>query len=255
MPKEYILAKGRFKVADLAASGLPKKLVDVGETPMFEMTIDSEYAENRPTANAISGKDMRVLTSMDFKAQITCREATAKNLALFVFGTTATRTSASVANIPFTETAAAGDILRLPNGYTNVSAGVIKDSAGTPTTLVAGTDYVLDSMNGTLRVLNVTGKTQPLTFSGTVGAAEIVGAGTKRAQDKYILFEGILISQNDKPIIVEILRGNLSPTKAITFKGDKVADFVLDVECLENTDLPVDSVFGNTVKITYPTVA
>lgn len=81
-----------------------------------------------------------------------------------------------------------GQVIKLP--HMNVSAVAVKDSAGSPATLVAATHYELDAVAGTIKILNLAAFTQPLKVDYTPGAVKIIGALKAPDVDYTLVFNG-----------------------------------------------------------------
>lgn len=252
MPKKYYVGRGSFEIADLDANGNPKKFYNPGETPMFQIATNPTFIDNTPTDKAVNNKDLHLLVNLETTLSMQCKEIGGENLALFTAGTRAAQNSQVVTGAPFSSsTIQANEVWALPNGAVNVSNAVITDSAATPATLVAGTDYDLDAVYGTIKFKNVTGKTQPFKFSGTVGAAEVVGIATAQIPNKFVRFKGIILTISARPIIADFYNVSFSPAKNIMLKTgeNNLTTFDLDADVLENTDRPADLLLGRTGRI------
>lgn len=249
----YLLLRGEFDIADRDAAGNPKALQAMGETPDFEIMVEEERAENFATGGAFNEKDLSVTMQVMVKAMMKTKEATAANLSLAVFGTQTEQASRDIADVAFPVGIADGETHFIPGRPVNVSALVITQT-GAGGALVAGDDYIADLVHGTVKFLDVAGKTQPFKAGFTEGASESVAVMTKVTPEKFLLFRGINIADNEKPVIVEAYRVRFSPAKKIPVKmgdGKNVSDFEFDVELLADPTKPRDTVLGRYGRIRY----
>lgn len=143
---------------------------------------------------------------------MTMDEILTENVALALYNDTVAISGASVTGEAAPLGLVAGDTVALANQF--VSSVVVHDSAGTPATLVAGTDYTVASANrGLIDFLNVTGFTQPFTFNYTYAASTSIAMMMKATPpERYIIFDGQNTETGD-PITVDLYRVQFLPTK------------------------------------------
>jgi hypothetical protein len=126
-------------------------------------------------------------------------------------------------------TAAVGDLLAFAKR--NASAVVIKDSTGTPKTLVANTNYSLNAKAGHITLLDITTGgpyVQPFKADYTPGACYEVGLLTQGSVEYYLRFEGLNTADTNEPVIIDLYRVMFDPAKEFALLTDDFAKFVLD---------------------------
>lgn len=211
----YLLLRGTVDIADRLSTGEPAKLMELGETPQFELMIEEQRAENYATSGALNEKDLSVPIQIDVKGALTMKEADADRLTLAVFGEKAADAGGSATAQPFPAGIVNGEKHLLPGRPLNVTSVTLVDSAATPATLVLDSDYSLDAEVGTVKFLDVTGFTQPFKASYTEGASTGVAIATKVTPEKYLLFRGINLADNEKSVVAEFYRTRIGPAKKV----------------------------------------
>ncbi len=242
----YLMCRGALKIANRAADGTPGALTDVGENIIFALEISKEYKENFSTRYSIAEKDAHVPVKQSLKLMLTLKEATVANLELILHGKKTAYAGGSVSAQNFPAGIVAGETYELPGMTGTPSAVIITDSAGSPVTLGAGTDYTVDLNFGTVTFLIVTGKTQPFRAVYTQAASTRASILAQEVPNKYLRFEGINIGNNDgnKNVIAKIYNGKLMPAKKVDLKGEDYAMFEIEVECLIDPNKAEDPELG-----------
>jgi hypothetical protein len=241
----YHLGKGPLYIADNDANGVAGALTDVGEV-MISVEVTKEYKSNTSTRNELNEKDAHVPVSQEVKGTLTLKESTAKNLELILHGTKTANAGGSVTAQAFPSGIVAGEEHLLPGFSGIVSALSIVDSAGTPTTLVLGTNYTVDLNYGRVKFILVTGFTQPFKASFTNAASTRNSILTKRVVNKRLRLEGINIGNNDgaRKFIDEFYSVTLMPAKKIEPKSEDYATYELEFECISDPTKASDTEFG-----------
>jgi len=190
------LLNNKLYLAARDTNGKPGKLQDLGDCPMFEMNFEAEYAENWTSQGRVKVRDASFPRKLDVSAKMTLKEATLQNLAFFTHGELQTRAGETVTLEDFPATVAVGETHLLPGAALpdDVSSVVIKDSQGTPATLVLNTDYTLDADLGAIAILNLTGYTQPLQATYTTPSRSILSFARNAAAANEYWF--VLIGEN-----------------------------------------------------------
>jgi hypothetical protein len=146
----------------------------------------------------------------------------------------------------------AGDTYQVPGAPVDLSAVVIKDSAGSPRTLVAGTDYTLDAKYGlvTFKASGIAGSTQPFKVDFTSASSEQVAALTQATVEKFLFFRGINIADGGKPVICEIYRAQLNPASKLPLKQtqNEAAMFEINFSMLDDSTKAEDSDTGRYLR-------
>ncbi len=197
------------------ADGNPGALQDVGDAPMFDFGATSTFAENYNSRGRFKVRDISFVNQIDANAKLSLKEATLSNLALVTYGQKTTRTGDTTTAEPFTRTgivAGEKDLLPLlPSKVTSVS---IRDSAGSPATLAATTNYTLDADNGIITWVNVTGFTQPFKATYTQPNRTIVSfaRNAAAANEYYLVIVGENAAKGYEKTKVTLFRTRIKPT-------------------------------------------
>ncbi len=240
----YYIGQGRVFLGKRDANGFPGPLMDLGEAPMIEIALKTDYVDNFESISGQRRQDLHIPIKATATASLKLKEPTAANLALMVHGRVAAINSTNVTNIAFPTGITVGQTFLLPDLAANVSSFVLHDNAGSPATLVLNTDYTVDLKNGRVTWLNVTGFTQPFKASYTVGAASQVPFHTNPSDEYFLHFESINTAQSDKKSVHQLYRCVLTPVQKLSLKGDTVADFDFEVTVLDDPTKPESGDMG-----------
>lgn len=162
--KNYTLGRGkiyfsRFKTGTQTPAGFRY----IGNTPQVSLTFEEQELTHVNSDEGIREEDDSVTLEVTRTGALTTDNMATENIALFMLGSEATLTQASVASGDETLTGVkAGHSYRLgvseanPTGYYGIDpAGfVVIDGESTPNTLVLGTDYTLDADTGLLTLID-----------------------------------------------------------------------------------------------------
>lgn len=162
--RDYFLGRGIIYLAELDANSLPKEYRDLGNSPAFSITVESEELLHQLSRSGLRVTDKRITLSQDISLSFSLDEISHDNLALFFTGTTNSVTNPAVAGvgtmmapIAITTTAVLGrwydlktayDGTGVPTAFSADSVPKIRRTSGTPMDLVLGTDYEIDRQMG-----------------------------------------------------------------------------------------------------------
>lgn len=197
-----------------AVTGLPSAGgFDFGETSKLDLTNQSPKLEMNTSRSADRGVAFSMAQSKTGSLAIEVRTLSEPMLALLTGGVwTETAAASAVVGWEAPDNLLVGQIIKLP--VQNVSAVAVKDSAGSPATLVAGTDYELDAVGGTIKLKSLGSYTQPFTVDYTPGAVKTLGA-LKAADEDFILHFNGTNAQDNSRVVLEVYRFRLAPEGAI----------------------------------------
>lgn len=243
--KNYTLGRGkvyfsRFKTG----TQVPEGFNYIGNTPEFNLTIESENLDHYSSDAGIREKDDSVPLEVSRTGSFTTDDIQPENVALFFFGEKSTVTQAIVASAPETFTdVVLGRAYKLgitdsnPTGYMGINAtgfGIVVDA----TPLVEDTDYTVDLANGIVTLLEtatnvvngddmvvtyaVAGSTRDRVISGSTpveGAMMYVANNPKGANFNYYL-----------PYV------KITPNGDYALKGDEWQQIPFNIEALKPTN-------------------
>ena len=187
-----------------ALTGLPNGgAIDLGEGSKLSLSQQSPKLELNTSRSSDRGVAFTMAQSRSGDVAIELRTLSDPVLALLTQGAW-TETAAGAAVVGWTAPTGltVGEVIQLP--AQNLSAVVVKDSAGSPAT-VPITKYDLDAAAGTIKLLDVTGYTQPFKVDYTPGAIKTLGAFKAPTQDFVMRFAGTN-SYDGERVTVEVYK-------------------------------------------------
>jgi hypothetical protein len=218
---QYFIGAGDVKVSFLDANGNPTTFRDVGEVPVVEYAQAAEFVDNFKTGKTGPNlQDLHVLIRRTGNLTLQIKEATAKNLALILHGTDRTE-AAGTMNVPIELPAGlvVGDMVTIPGSHQNITALLLKDSAGTPATLVDGTDYSFDAPSRMITIKAIT-KTQPFkVFSYSYGASEGLLIASETPLPCAVIFDGINLAVPNQKCWVRWDNVTFAPSATYAYKA------------------------------------
>lgn len=250
--KQYVLGRGELYF-DAMLPNTKTKTGErfIGNAPAFTVTIESESLDHFDSTKGVREKDDSVLLQINRTGSITTDNIATENLALFILGSSATRTvaGASVVAEPINDVVKdrfyqLGTSSTNAAGVRNVSAVAVKKGA---TTLVAGTDYTLDATLGRIYIMPTSVTViagDDLTVDYTVGAYTIeeIKSGATATIDGALRF----IAKNPKGPVrdVYIPYCRLSPSGELAMIGEEWQSMSFDLEIQKLNDT-TEAIFFN----------
>jgi hypothetical protein len=238
--------QGKVYLGTRLPSGLPGPLKWVGDAPLCEVSLK---AASDVRTESYSGQRLttaKLIKSNEASIKLQLNHATADNLALGLYGSKNTVAPGTVTN----ETLPAvvvGDIVVLAKG--GVSSLVITDSAGTPATLVAGTDYALDSApGGVVSIKSLGAYTQPFKAAYSNSGSTDVAMFTVPAPERYLYLDGINTIDNSR-VIVRLYRTKFDPASTLALINASFGQIDLTGEVLYDELSAADALLGGFGKI------
>jgi hypothetical protein len=136
-------------------------------------------------------------------------EFTKDNMALALLGAvTQVASGSAVVGYTFPVGAQVGSVLAVP--AKNTSAAALKDSAGAPATLVAGTDYDIDLFAGTFTLKNLGTYVQPFKADYTPGAFTKIAALNQPTPELYMRMDDLVDFEAQAQILADTGRASSS---------------------------------------------
>lgn len=167
-------------------------------------------------------------------------------LAVAMYGTSATIAAGTVTGEVMPTMAVGGVYFtRKPN----ISSVVIKDSAGTPATLVEGTDYTVDKADyGRITIKNLGTYVQPFKVDYANAQSFNLKPFSSGAVVRCLVFEGLSTADNSK-VRVTLPSVQFSPTNEFNFLGEDEAVLTLEGKLLFNNVWDADPLLGSFGRI------
>jgi hypothetical protein len=212
----------------------------IGTADKFEISIDQTFDDIYETKTGSSFVEDHTVTKSTTKVTINMKKWSVENLVAALYG------SSAGAQIGGTVTAEVqkgynGSFMNL--AHQNVSSVVLKVGA-TPTTLVAGVDYVLDAKFGTVEFLAgstlVTDDGVDVSAAYTYAAyAGKVESFTGAIKEYWVRLNGVNRVDPTAPVVVDCYRVSLNMTKMMTFIDDKHSALPMEGMALLDATRPV----------------
>lgn len=121
----------------------------------------------------------------------------------------------------------------VPFAHINPTDVAVHHSTGAPT-YVENTDYEVRAGGIYIIPAGAITNAQSLKVDYTFADYDKVEAMTSGAITLELHFEGLNEANSGKPVIVDIYRAQLSPTKALSLLGDKFSDLEVEAEVLKD---------------------
>ncbi|MBS0599537.1 MAG: hypothetical protein JSR92_19945 [Proteobacteria bacterium] len=234
--------QGKIYIAERQSDGKPGPLRWPFNVPNLQLKLSSTTKEHKESYSGQRLTDARLITEVKCEVSMDLEDFDPDNLAMALYGAKASVTAGTVSaeTLP---TAAVDDIIKLD--HIGISSLVISDSAGTPATLVAGTDYEIESAPGGLvKILNLGSYVQPFKAAYSYAAASNVAMFTTQPTNKYIV--GDLINTVDGTrTLVRLYQVRFDPMAQLDVIGDDFNKMTLQGSCL------ADSVNGEDATLGY----
>jgi len=245
----FFRGQGRVFLGLRDASGNPKNLRYIGNVPELKIALEVTTLEHKESTSGQSLQDFRQDVGKKATASITMENFTKENMAMALRGTVNAISAGSAITGEVlgagSTTAAVGDILVFAKR--NASAVVIKDSTGSPKTLTANTNYKLNAVGGHIELLDLTTGgpfVQPFKADYTPGISNEVGLFTDSAKEYFLRFEGLNTANSNAPVVVDLFRFVMAPSKSMDLIIDELGKFPLDGSLLYDSARPSTGVLG-----------
>lgn len=246
---QYASFQGRVYLGTRSATGTPENVRTPGNVANLSIALKTDVIEHYESTTGQRGLDARMVKQKNATVSLAIEEFTKENLALALYGTYQAVTSGTVATeVISTAAPTVGDRYFL--AHQKVSTVVVTDSAGTPATLVAGTNYTVDEGFGAITFLDVTGFTAPIKAAYAFGAVTDVSMFTAPLPERYLRLEGMNTADSNKRVMVELYRVAFDPLKDLSLITDDLNKFELEGSLLADTTKPYDAVMGQFGRLT-----
>jgi hypothetical protein len=238
----YYSGQGSLYVAERdAVTGSPKGFIPVGNVPALTINIAVTKFEHKESESGSRLLDLVITKEKTGTFQFTLENLSLENLALGLYGSSATVSSGAVTDeiVKFY----AGK--RMPLAHPNVSAVVVKDSTET-TTYTAGEDYTVDADNGVL-IFPSTGadpdEGDELNVAYSYGGYSKVDAFMASASpERWLRFEG-LNTVDDTKVVIDIFRAQFDPLTNYGLINEDIAQLEMNGSILSDSLRPSGSKF------------
>lgn len=193
---EYLVGRGQPHFAVRDSSGVPGVFTAMGDISQISLTGASQNFQVIENITGNGGVAVDINTSNALNLRIDLRNFHPIPLSLAMFGTTEAVNSGTVAVAEPGFTVVVGDVIyTLKRGA--ITSLVVKDSAGSPATLVSGTDYVHNGF-GRIEIKNIGSYVMPIkVFSYAYAAFTRVPILTTSPPQRYIRLDMVNITKRN----------------------------------------------------------
>jgi len=221
---------GSGKLYARVAGSTTTGLMQLGNASKLELAVKEDKQKLKDYSKPGGGTYSSVSRISEATLQMTLNDLNKTNVARAVFGSESAVAGATV--IDEAVTAYKDAIVAL--AHPNPTAVTVSHTSGTPA-YVANTDYEVRAGGIFIIAAGAITNGQALKVDYTYAAYDKVEAMTSSSILLELHFEGLNEANSGKPVIVDIYKAQLSPTKALSLLGDKFADLEIEAEVLADT--------------------
>lgn len=245
----HYYGKGKIYLA-LITAGVVGASVWIGDVSAFSIKSTTQKVEHKESYSGKNALTDSFVTENAITVDMTLHQISPANLARVLYGSVTSTDAGTFTGKSLGAAVVAGDEISL--GYLSVSDVVITDSAGTPATLVEGTDYTVDPTFGRVTILDVGSYTQPFLAAGAFDATQAVGMFTAGQQKYALRYEGVNLAEGNTPVVVDLYKVAPDPLQelALITSGTDVAGMQVSSGVLLDTSKPATGGLGQFGSIT-----
>lgn len=229
----YFSGQGRVYIGTRDTSGNPSAMRWLGNVPELRVSLNVETIEHKESYSGQRLTDLQLIKGKDGEFTCSVEDFSIENLELTLYGTTSTVTAGNVTAETLPTGVTAGQIYLLANQF--VSSVVVKDSAGSPATLVENTHYRVHAAQGAIEFINVGTFVQPFKIDYAYGAAKRLAMFKTGQPEVWLRFDGLNTADANKPVIIDLYRVVLNPSKDFSLVGEELQKFELSGRVLADT--------------------
>jgi hypothetical protein len=215
----YVLGQGKVFLDEIdLATGLPKdKARFVGNVPEGGLTVSlqTQKFEHFESYTGENLKDLVLERQTSAMGMLRLESLNKENLMLALYGTSAPLASGTISAEPHTAHLGYSFFL---NRINITSFTSLTSTGGSPTTYVAGTDYVVRSLK-TGEIFIPSDSDIPdagaVRANYVAGASEQIDAYNATNKDVWLRFNGLNYANGNAPVVFEAYKCRFSPVKTI----------------------------------------
>ncbi|OBS10786.1 phage tail tube protein [Acidihalobacter prosperus] len=249
LTEQYFRGQGPILVAGLDANGNPLEFEETGDASGCLFSPSASVVSKQEHKSGLSREDNRFYHGLKVDLELDYESWLPDDIARYLWGVSTAKVAGSVSSETINGTLKQNAIYRLDNP--NVSALVITDSAGTPKTLVAGTDYTENDVHGSFQLLaDPTTLTAPLKASYSYGVSTDVGMMMSVPAEVWVRLEAVNSAAGGKPQLIEFYRCVFEPASNMGAISDTYMAPKLKGGALFASARPVDPILGQYGRVT-----
>ncbi len=242
----YFSGQGKVYIGTRDTSGNPQGLIYVGNVPKLVVSPTVTTIEHQEATSGQRLVDLQLITAKKAAFDCTLEELLPSNLALALYGTSNTVTGGTPVVGEALPSAPVLGSLYLLKGQ-NVTAVSIKDSTPTTPLTLPPAGYTVNGPGGSIVFNDITTGgpyVQPFKVSYTPGASTNVAMFTQPLPERWVRFEGLNTANGNSPVIIDLYRVSILPTKALDMISNALMSFDLTGETLADMTKSADATLG-----------
>lgn len=238
----YVSLQGRFYAA-VVTNGVPGAFRALGNVPVGGVQLSADTFEHSESQTGNRLQDLRIQRNKRATISLTLEDWSKENLSLAFYGANSSIASGTVTNETLPSGLVAGDIARLAKP--KASSIVVKDSAGTPATLTAGTHYeVVSADHGTIKILNPASFVQPFKVDYANAQVTNINMFTQQAQELWVKFDAVETIPGQANKLMEFYRVVFDPVADLGLIHDENGPLPLTGSVLYDSTKSADVTLG-----------
>lgn len=245
--KDFSL-QGKVYLGASLAGGKPGAMHWVNDAGVLQISPTVSEEKRQESYSGLRQTNGTLNTGTEVAFTLTLYHGTAKNLALGLYGTERTIVAGTITDEPIPPVVD-GDMVVLDRG--GISALVIEDSDGAPTTLVEDTHYRIASATGAvLEMLDVSALTQPLLADYENAAATDLTMFTQQAPIRYLMLDGVnTVDGGGENVRVRLYKLKFNPVSQLDLINSSFGEISLTGTCLFESTAAMDEALGGFGRI------
>ncbi|MBP8005347.1 MAG: hypothetical protein KAZ18_00365 [Acinetobacter sp.] len=231
-------------------NGKPRNLKWVGDQTSLNLSIETQFEERKENYSGQRNTSVRLKQGAAVNPELILRYITPENVLLGVHGKLNKIAAGSVTGEVLPSNLVADEIIVLDK--VNISDLVLTDTATpTPTTLVEGTHYEIESATGAMvKMLDVSTLTQPINAAYSNGGSTNVSMLTAQPPVRYLYMEAIN-TVDGRRAIVHLYKTQFNPLSQLPLTSENLADFTLSASCLSDSTNQLNDELGGYGRIEW----
>ena len=227
--------QGPIYLAD-NVNGKPQNMRWVGDQSSLNFAIDAQFEERKENYTGLRTTSVRLKQSVAVNPEMVLRYITPENILLGVHGKLSKQVAGTVTGEVLPSDLIADSIVLLDKGA--ISDLVLTDStASTPTTLVEGTHYAIESAtSGLIKILDVAALTQPIKAAYSYAGSTNVSMMTAATPPVKYLYMEAINTVDGKRARVHLYKVQFNPLASPPLTNEPLSEFTLNGTCLADAN-------------------
>lgn len=234
--------QGRIELGTRLTGGKPGALRWVGDATSCNIAFSTENEDRTETFSGQRLQSARMRTATTVALSLVLRYGSAENMRLGLFANANNVAGASITDEALPAGLVAGDrvVLAKPAG---VTALTLKDSAGSPVTVDAEHYALENAAGGVVRLIDVSGYTQPFTADYTHEAFVRLPMFSAQPPERYFYLHGVDTVSGEK-VRAALYRVQFNPISELPLLNDTFGEITLEGTALFDAEAALDDTFG-----------